>query len=290
MYLSHFGFDQLPFSLTPNTSLFYDRGHYGKALDATLMALKMGEGFIKITGEVGTGKTILCRKLMLSLGEDFVTAYIPNPLLTPQQLFMTLADEISIKLPPNPTPHTLVKSITQRLLHFRRANKSMVLIIDEAQAMPKKTLEILRLLTNIETERTKLLQIVLFAQPELDTRLQDPGIRQLAQRITFSNTLEPMKGNYATISDYITHRLIRAGYRGDALFHPAAIKRIVKYSQGTPRIINILCHKALLLAFSEGAKQVKSKHVNLGAKDSKTILDTLRPKRRSLWKTRTVEA
>jgi hypothetical protein len=171
MYQTHFGLASLPFTITPDTGFFHNAGTHQEALNVLLVALRTGEGFIKVTGEVGTGKTLLCRQLLNNLEADFVTAYIPNPFLNPTALRMALAEELGIEFARNIGQHRLLKLITERLVELNAAGKRVVLLLDEAQAMPDDSLEALRLLTNLETEHDKLMQVVLFGQPELDRRL-----------------------------------------------------------------------------------------------------------------------
>src|SRR6059058_5876052 len=185
MYTNHFGLREAPFGITPDTSFFFGSPRSQEALNTLLVAARGGEGFIKITGEVGTGKTLLCRKFMATLGEGFVTAYIPNPYLEPRTLMLALADELEVAYERDIDQHQLLKAITHRLLQRAVEGKRVLLCLDEAQAIPIETLEALRLLTNLETQKRKLLQIVLFGQPELDHNLALDSIRQLAQRITF---------------------------------------------------------------------------------------------------------
>ena len=179
MYLEHFGLNELPFSITPDTSFYFNHPGHQQATNVLLIALRSGEGFLKITGEVGTGKTLLCRRMlnMLSVDKNFVTAYIPNPYLTPSALNLVLAEELGIEVARNAGQNRILKMITEKLIELNTADKKVVVLIDEAQAMPEQTLEALRLLTNLETEKHKLLHIVLFGQPELDVILQRPSVR-----------------------------------------------------------------------------------------------------------------
>ncbi|MDX1455324.1 MAG: AAA family ATPase [Gammaproteobacteria bacterium] len=250
LYLEHFGLGETPFSLTPDTSFFYAYRSHQEALDTLLVALRAGEGFIKVTGEVGLGKTLVCRKLLRSLGDPFVTAYIPNPHLSPGAMRQAIADELSVKLPTRATQNEVVRAITRRLLELATEGKQVVVILDEAQELPAATLEAVRLLTNLETEKRKLLQVVLFGQPELDRRLNERNIRQLKQRITFSYVLRPL--DIDAMDEYIRHRLRIAGYRGAQLFDRAALRKIFVASRGTPRLVNILCHKAMMVAYGRG--------------------------------------
>ncbi|MYM32423.1 AAA family ATPase [Duganella sp. CY15W] len=275
MYSKHFGLREAPFSITPDTSYFFTSPHSQEALNTLLVAAKSGEGFIKITGEVGTGKTLLCRKFIATIGADFVTAYIPNPYLEPRTLMLALADELEVTLERDVDQHQLLKSITHRLMDLAREGKQVLLLLDEAQAIPTESLEALRLLTNLETEKRKLLQIVLFGQPELNQHLQENSIRQLAQRITFHYHLGPLSRD--DIEYYLAHRLRVAGYAGGRLFSRGAIAGLYKSSGGIPRLVNIMANKALMLCYGEGKQQVTRRHVHLAASD------TVMPQGRLRW-------
>jgi MSHA biogenesis protein MshM len=266
MYQSHFGLREVPFSITPDTSFFFTSPHSQEALNTLLVAARSGEGFIKITGEVGTGKTLLCRKFIATLGDEFVTAYIPNPYLEPRTLMLALADELELTLDKDVDQHQLLKSITFRLMELAGQNKQVVLCLDEAQAIPLESLEALRLLTNLETEKRKLLQIVLFGQPELNMNLEQDSIRQLAQRITFHYHLGPL--NKDDLEYYLAHRLRVAGFTGGRLFGRGAVAQLYAASGGIPRLINILAHKALMLAYGEGKQEVSKRHISIAAQDT----------------------
>lgn len=266
MYHQHFGLRQTPFSLTPDTGYFYNYASHREALDTLLVAIKTGEGFLKVTGEVGAGKTLLCRKLLNQLDDNIVTAYIPSPMLTPHELHEELAEELGINYDHNVDPHQLLKLIYAKMIGLRSQGKQIVLLIDEAQAMPLRTLEALRLLTNFETEKCKLLQVVLMGQPELDERLNRVCVRQIRQRITFSYALSLM--DKTNVEGYISHRLSVAGYKGAELFSRGAIKLLARVSRGTPRIINILCHKALMAAYGQGVLRIDKRHIYNAVVDS----------------------
>ena len=266
MYLKHFGLVELPFGITPDTSFTYSVQYHQEALNTLLLALDQGEGFVKISGEVGSGKTLLCRRLLQTLTDGWVTAYLPNPNLDANTLFMALAEELGVKNAAGLDQYHLVRRINLVLLDFARAKKKVVFCIDEAQAMPIETLEALRLLSNLETEKRKLLHIVLFGQPELDEKLHRPEVRQLLQRIAFHYRLGVLKKS--EIAHYVAHRLRVAGYRGEGLFTPAALRALHRASGGTPRLINILAHKSLMSVFGEGRQMAKVRHVRLARKDT----------------------
>lgn len=269
MYLSHFGLKEMPFGITPDTSFFFALTRYQEALNTLLVAAQNGEGFIKITGEVGTGKTLLCRKFLASLGNRFVTAYIPNPYLEPRAVLLALADELGVETDASADQHQLLKALTAKLMLRARQKKQVVVCLDEAQAMPLETLEALRLLTNLETEKRKLLQVVLFGQPELDGKLEHDSVRQLKQRITFHYRLGSLARD--EIDYYIAHRLRVAGYGGAQLFTPQAVRLLYRASGGTPRLINILAHKAMLVTYGEGKSQVLHRHMTSAVRDTPAV-------------------
>lgn len=266
MYLYHYGIKELPFTLTPNTNYFFGLPSHKEAIAVLVTALKTGEGFIKVTGEVGTGKTLICRKLLNELPQDFVTAYIPNPYLNPVELRRSVANELNVSLTDHSDQQEFTHRIQQQLIHIHQQNKGVVLIIDEAQALPVESIEALRLMTNLETESRKLLQVVLFGQPELDEKLALPELRQLKQRITFSYTLRLMDADQ--VYQYVRHRMAVAGYRGAEIFNRKCAELMFKASKGTPRIVNVLCHKALMLAYGEGKQQVTLSHLQIAIKDT----------------------
>jgi len=269
MYLQHFQLKEPPFTLTPDTEFFFNHGSHQEALNVLLVALQSGEGFIKVTGEVGTGKTLLCRQLLKVLDDSAVTAYIPNPFLNPTALRMALADELGICFARNIGQHRLLQLINERLLQISAEGRQLILLLDEAQTMPDDSLEALRLLTNLETEKRKLLQVVLFGQPELDTRLAEKKFRQLRQRIVFSYQLQPL--DRRTLGNYVRHRLHVAGYRGPMLYNRSAIKQLHRASRGIPRLVNLLCHKSLMAAYGCGAERVGRQHLVRAARDTEDV-------------------
>jgi len=266
VYLQHFGLRESPFGITPDTSFFYACASIQEALNTLLVAVANGEGFIKITGEVGTGKTLLCRKFLATLDDNWVSAYIPNPNLEPKTLLLALADELGVKIDSELDPHHLVKVLNLALLDFARQKKRVVVCLDETQAMPLDSLETLRLLTNLETEKRKLAQVILFGQPELDEKLAQESIRQLRQRISFQHHMGTLTRDET--DHYLSHRLAIAGYSGDSVFLPAAVKVIYRSSRGVPRLINILANKALMLAYGVGARKVTAEQARAAVSDT----------------------
>lgn len=266
MYLKHFGLEQTPFSLTPNTGFFFGLSPHVEALQVLQTALQTGEGFIKVTGEVGTGKTLICRKLINELPEDYHCAYLPNPYLTPAELRWAVAMELGLEHHGHIDQQQLSVLIQRQLLSLSASGHAVVLVLDEAQALPDDSLEALRLLTNLETESRKLLQVVLFGQPELDERLSQQAFRQLRQRITFSYTLRPL--TWDETDAYIRYRLAVAGRAGEALFSTKETQLLANASRGIPRLINILAHKSLLLSFGEGVSRVSQAHVRAAIQDT----------------------
>lgn len=266
MYLYHFGIKELPFSLTPNTHFYLGLPSHNEAMQVLLTALKTGEGFIKVTGEVGTGKTLLCRKLLNEIPDAFEVAYIPNPALSPEEMRFALASELGIRGISNINQQQLSQKIQMKLLDLNKKGKGVVLIIDEAQTIPWESFETLRLFTNLETESRKLIQVVLFGQPELDQMLAQERLRQLRQRITFSYQLRSL--TMEETAAYVNHRLTMAGYRGPDVFSSKAIKYLYKVTSGVPRLVNVLCHKALMLAYGSGSHTIEQKQIKLAALDT----------------------
>ncbi len=290
MYLQHFGLREFPFGLTPDTSFFFACSSYQEALNTLLVAARNGEGFIKITGEVGNGKTLLCRKFLATLnqgvhattpigtqdmatdavvGQRFITAYIPNPYLEPQTLLLALAEELRVPLEKDADQHQLLQGLTKALLDCARQGKRALLCLDEAQALPLQSLEVLRLLTNLETEKRKLLQVVLFGQPELNAHLSQYSIRQLRQRISFQYELKGLRRD--ELDRYLRHRLSVAGYTGETLFEKSAVSKLHRVTKGTPRLVNIVAHKALMLAFGAGRQQVTARYIARAAADTPEV-------------------
>jgi type II secretory pathway predicted ATPase ExeA len=269
MYYEFFGFNQAPFKITPDTNLFYPGGNRGAVLEALLYAIRNGEGIVKVVGEVGSGKTMLCRMLEKELPESVEVVYLVNPSISPENTLHAIAFELSLDVKPDTSRFEVMNALQEYLLNRHSENRQVVVFVEEAQAMPIATLEEIRLLSNLETQQSKLLQIVLFGQPELDTMISQPQIRQLKERITYSFDLPPFKTN--DVREYLNSRVRACGYRAGELFDDSAVNQIGQYSRGLLRRINILADKALLAAYSESAKRVQGRHTQLAARDSEFI-------------------
>jgi len=269
MYHRHFGLREPPFSLTPDPAFFFAHVGAQAALNTLLVALRSGEGFVKIVAEVGCGKTLLCRRLLAALAADCETAYIPNPALDSRTMLLAVCEELAVTIDGAESAHRLVKELKRCLLGHARAGRKVVLIIDEAQCIPDETVEALRLMSNIETEKRKLLQIVLFGQPELDAKLAQPHLRQLLQRITFADRIEPLRAE--EVGDYVAYRLEVAGAGEEPIFSAAAVAELSRRSGGIPRLINVIAHKSMMLAFGEGAVTIASRHVAAASDDTAAV-------------------
>ena len=266
MYQEHFGLNRPPFKITPDTSLFYEGNQRGAALDALMYAINSGEGIIKVVGEVGSGKTMLCRMLEVRLTNDVDVIYIANPSLSPDNILHVIAHELQLDVSDDMSKVSVMQKIQAHLLKKHASNRQVVLFVEEAQSMPIETLEEIRLLSNLETDQNKLLQMVLFGQPELDVKLSQPQIRQLKERITHSFYLTPFPPDDTL--QYLNFRLRAVGYKGPDIFSRQTANAVKKYSDGLTRRMNILADKAMLAAFSEGSHSVTPKHIKSAAKDS----------------------
>jgi MSHA biogenesis protein MshM len=265
MYLEHFGLNEAPFRITPHTDFFFAGANRGATLDALVYAITHDEGIVKVSGEVGSGKTMLCRVLMERLPERVTTIYLANPSLSRDDILYAIADELTLVVPENARTATVLRALHTHLIQSFSDGKQVVVLIDEAHAMPMETLEEIRLLSNLESNKHKLLQLVLFGQPELNDVLSRPDMRQLKERITHNFVLEPLI--HDDVAGYIEFRMRAAGYKGPNLFVPDAIKLIAKASLGLTRRINIIADKALLAAFSSGGHQIGQAEVTAAIKD-----------------------
>lgn len=270
-FLSFYGLTEHPFKLTPNTGLYYGLPTHEEALSLLAMALEQGDGFIKVTGEVGTGKTMVLRLFISNLPSKYELVYIPNPILNPGELKISIARELDLNID-DCNNCSLNDDINRKLIELNSKGKQVVLVIDEAQAIPNDTLEALRLLGNLETEQEKLLHIVLFGQPELDEKLSLNIFRQLRQRISFSCKLMPL--DFDQTCAYLNYRLRASGYKGSDLFTDGLVKKIYKATNGIPRMINIIASKCLMLAYSEGSYKISNENVKEAIKDTDDVIET----------------
>jgi len=275
MYYAFFGLAQAPFKITPDTDVFFEGGNRGAILEALIYAISNGEGIIKVTGEVGSGKTMLCRVLQTRLPKNIETVYLANPSVSPEEILHAIAFELQLPIARDASRLEVMHALNTYLLERHSQQRQVVVFVEESQGMPVPTLEEVRLLSNLETQQHKLLQIVLFGQPELDENLRQPQIRQLRERITHSFTLFPL--DQEDVKAYLTFRLQAAGYHGPDLFSRRVIAYLTRASCGLTRRINLVADKALLAAFAEGTHNVTLGHVRAAVRDSE-FSDLARPR------------
>src|SRR5687767_1769173 len=266
MYYEHFGLNQAPFKITPNTEFFFSGGNRGPVLEALIYAITRGEGIVKVTGEVGSGKTMLCNMLQSRLPDHVESVYLANPSVSPEDVLHAIAFELQLGLDRKADRLEVMHELQDYLVKRHGEGKRVVVFIEESQSMPLATLEEIRLLSNLETRNDKLLQIVLFGQPELDVTLRRPDIRQLRDRIAHSFGLQPL--NDADVREYLMFRMRAAGYRGPEIFSSAVVRQIARASSGLTRRINLIADKALLAAFSENTHSIHPRHVRAALQDS----------------------
>lgn len=272
MYLEHFGLAQYPFSLTPNTRYFLKLPSHLRIFEAVVASLSQPGQFCKIVGEVGTGKTMLCRKMLNALEfhkDKFATAFIPHPILSEEALLSALADELGLEDYSGKKYRELLKDITSETLRLASTGRQLVLFIDEAQAMPEESLNAIYLLTQAQSGSKLPMQVILFGQPELDELLNRPVLRQLSNEIENAFTLPALSAE--GVEAYVQHRLAKAGYSGNHMFTNSALKLLVESSCGVPRLINVLCHKALLVAYGKGERVVDEIHIRRAAEDTESL-------------------
>jgi type II secretory pathway predicted ATPase ExeA/septal ring-binding cell division protein DamX len=281
MYLEHFGLNEAPFKITPHTEFFFDGANRGETLEALLYAITSGEGMVKVTGEVGAGKTMLCRVLMERLPETVETIYLAVPSLSRDEMLAVIAGDLGLEVQGGNTTK-LMRALQERLVEIHLEGKQVVALIDEAHAMPVETLEEIRLLSNLETSHDKLMQIVLFGQPELDQTLVQPNMRQLKERITHSFNLLPLPAR--DIKDYLNFRLRAAGYKGPDLFGADALKLIAEASEGLTRRINIYADKTLLAAYAAGTHTITPDLVRAAITDTQIVLPASASAPKETWR------
>lgn len=265
MYLEHFGLTEPPFRITPVTVFFFSGANRGEILDALIYSLSEAEGIVKVSGEVGSGKTMLCRMLLERLPENVETIYLANPSVSREEMLYAIADGLGLNID-GERVGVIMRNIQSKLEEKAREGKRIVVLVDEAHAMPLDTLEELRLLYNLQVGNSKLLQIVLFGQPELDAKLEQPNMRQLKDRIVHHFNMQPLSHNI--LESYLMFRMRAAGYHGPNIFSPISIRLIADTSNGLMRRANILADKSLLAAFVEDTHNIKSRHVRAAIRDS----------------------
>ncbi len=269
MYLEFFGLTAPPFRITPDTGYWFEGGQRGDLLATLEYAVTHGDGLIKVTGEVGSGKTMLCRMLQQCLPDNVDSVYLGNPTLDPDGILAAILADLGVTPSASASRQSLLDQLNGALLSRHSHGRHVVIFVEEAQGMSVETLEFLRLLTNLETARDKLLQIILFGQPELDQTLADPKIRQFKDRITLGLKLAPL--SESETAAYLRRRLQVAGYRGPDLFPAAVVREIARLSGGLSRRINILADKALLAAFGESTHNLTPAHIQAAARDAEIL-------------------
>ncbi len=283
MYYAFFGLKRPPFRITPDTEFFFGGANRGAVLDALAYAILNGEGIVKVTGEVGTGKTMLCRMLQAQLADRVDIVYLANPNVSPDEILHAIAFELRLALARDAKRLEVMHTLHDHLLRRHSEGRQVVVFVEESQGMPIATLEEIRLLSNLETHHHKLLQLVLFGQPELDESLRKPSIRQLRERITHSFCLAPL--TESDISQYLDFRLRAAGYRGPGLFSPKVVSFIASASRGLTRRINLIAEKTLLAAFAANTHTVTLEHARVAVGDSEFSRQSLGPRRLGRFRT-----
>jgi general secretion pathway protein A len=264
MYEKHFGFSELPFSVSPDPRFFYSNPVYREALVTLHYGIEARKGFVIITGEAGTGKTTLLRMLMHNLDSAIHTAFIFNPRLSFTALLRFILSDLGVASSAKDRLK-LMEQLNGHLIELLKKGETVALLVDEAQALSDEILEELRLLSNLETDREKLIQIVLMGQPELERKLDDPELRQLKQRVTLRCRLLPLSQHEVGL--YIASRLKTAGYEGQELFTPEAIEKITHFSNGIPRLVNVVCDNALVIASAASKNRVSAEMIEEVARD-----------------------
>jgi len=263
MYEKFYGFKERPFNMTPDSRFFFKSEKHEEALSHLLVAISQRNGFAVITGEVGSGKTTVTRTLLRRLDEETKVALILNTHLSQKELLTSILEDFGVQYK-NTSKTALLSALNAFLLEQAEDEKNVVIIIDEAQNLKPSVLEEVRMLSNLETEEEKLLQIILIGQPELRKKLRDPKLRQFTQRIVFYYHLEPL--NHDETVKYINHRIKTAGCAKESLFTPMALELIHKYSSGIPRMINLLCHNALINGLVADTSIINAGQVESAAK------------------------
>lgn len=280
MYLEHFGLNEQPFKITPVTEFFFSGANRKEILEALIYSISEVEGIIKVSGEVGSGKTMLCRMLLEQLPKHIEPIYLANPSLSREEMLYAIADALELNVE-HERIGVMMQNIQNKLEAKARDGKRVVVLVDEAHAMPIDTLEELRLLYNLQVGSFKLLQIVLFGQPELNSKLDQPNMRQLKDRIVHNFNMQPLSRDI--LENYLMFRMRKAGYHGPNIFSPGAIKLIADASVGLMRRANVLADKSLLAAFVEDTHSIETRHVQAAMRDSELTAKSRMPDKKSLY-------
>ncbi len=279
MYLEHFALTEPPFKITPIKEFFFSGANRGEILDALIHAITDSEGIIKISGEVGSGKTMLCHMLLERLPTNIKAIYLANPSLSREELLYAIADGLELD-PEGQRISILLQNLHNRLVEKYNQGEHCVVLVDEAHAMPLDTLEELRLLYNLQVGKHKLVKIILFGQPELNDKLEQSNMRQLKDRIVHHFNMQPLPKK--TLAAYLMFRMRTAGYQGPDIFSPAAINLIDRTANGLMRRVNILADKSLLAAFVEDTHRIEARHVQAAIRDSGLTPDRRRLNHRDI--------
>lgn len=269
MYLEHFGLREPPFNITPDPRFLFLSASHREAMDAVLYGVTERKGFIELIGEVGCGKTTVCRAALRRLEPPTQTAMVLNPSISATQLIRAILADLGV-VPVSQRRLDLIEQLNVFLLDRAAQNVNVAIIIDEAQTLASDVMEQVRLLSNLETDEQKLMQIVLVGQPELDRRLAEPPMRQLRQRIMVKAELRPL--NVEDTAAYIEHRLAVAGAPAGLGFEPAAVELVHARAGGVPRLINKICDRALLAAYSRGASRAEESDVRSAVRELESVL------------------
>lgn len=279
MYLEHFALTEPPFKITPIKEFFFSGANRGEILDALIYAITDSEGIIKISGEVGSGKTMLCHMLLERLPTNIKAIYLANPSLSREELLYAIADGLELD-PEGQRISILLQNLHNRLVEKYNQGEHCVVLVDEAHAMPLDTLEELRLLYNLQIGKHKLVKIILFGQPELNDKLEQSNMRQLKDRIVHHFNMQPLPKK--TLAAYLMFRMRTAGYQGPDIFSPGAVNLIDRAANGLMRRVNILADKSLLAAFVEDTHRIEARHVQAAIRDSGLTPDKRRLNQRDL--------
>lgn len=273
MYKTFFNIDNLPFAIIPDVRFYCNLPSHEEAVNSITYSIANEDSLITVTGEIGVGKTLVCKKVMEILAKENTLCHIPNPSFGTDDFYRSILNQLGNPKSKDSGRYDLLTNIQNILIEYRKKNKTVIVIIDEAQLMNAQMLESVRLLTNLEHSNKKLIQIIMFGQPELDEQLERKDLRQFAQRVVFSYKIRTL--TLDECNHYVVHRLIQAGHNTGSLFSPQALKHLHKYSQGVPRIINILAHKAMMFSYSRNIMQIDFDSIKAAIKDSPNAIGSI---------------